>query len=85
MEKARKLNEAIQLLEIVRHTLTEIGEACESEKKLIFKALDVEDAEQVEDASLYKIVLDLDYNGGELKSNAEDVASIIKYLEKIKL
>lgn len=85
MEKARKLNEAIQLLEIVRHTLTEIGEACESEKKLIFKALEVEDAEQVEDASLYKIVLDLDYNAGELKSNAEDVASIVKYLEKIKL
>lgn len=85
MEKARKLNEALQLLEIVRHTLREIGEACESERKLLFRALEVEDAEKIEDASLYKIALDLDYNAEELKSNAEDVASIIKYLEKIKL
>ena len=85
MEKARKLNEAIQLLEIVRHTLNEISEACESERKLIFKALEVDDAEKIEDAKLYSIVLDLDYNGGELKRNAEDVANVIKYLEKIKL
>lgn len=85
MEKARKLNEALQLLEIVRHTLLEIGEACESERKLLFRALEVEDAEKIEDASLYKIALDLEYNAEELNSNAEDVASIIKYLEKIKL
>ena len=85
MEKARKLNEALQLLEIVKHMLYDLSEACESERKLIFKALEVEDAEKIEDASLYKIVLDLEYNGEEIKSNAEDLIGIIKYLEKIKL
>ena len=85
MEKDRKLNECIQLLEIVRHTLRDISEACENEHKLIFKALEVDDAEKVEDPKLYGIVLDLEYNAESLKSTAEDLKSLISDLERIKI
>lgn len=85
MEKARKLNEAIQLLNIVYNSLHEIGTACENERKLIFKALEVEDAEQVEDAKLYGIVLDLDYNSQDLIDKAEELKRFIDSLERVKL
>ena len=87
MEKNRKLSEAIQLLEIVRHSLNDIAEACESELKLIFKALEIsdEDPEKIDDAGLYKIALDLDYNGKEIREEAEDLKSFIDSLNKIKI
>lgn len=85
MEKMRKVNEILQLLEIARHNLRDLAEACENEHKLIFKALEVEDAEQVEDAKLYGIVLDLEYNIKDLADKAEELESFIKDIEKIKL
>lgn len=85
MEKMRKLNESIQLLEIVRHNLRDLSEACENEHKLIFKALEVEDAEQIEDPKLYSIALDLKYNKEDLADKAEELESFIKDLEKLKL
>ena len=85
MEKMRKVNESLQLLEIVRHNLKDLAEACENEHKLIFKALEVENAEQVEDAKLYGIVLDLEYNIKDLGDKVEELESFIKDLEKVKL
>ena len=85
MEKMRKISESLHLLEIVRHNLRDLSEACENEHKLIFKALEVDNAEQVEDAKLYGIVLDLEYNAKELKDKAEELEGFIKDLEKIKL
>lgn len=85
MEKMRKVNETLQLLEIARHNLRDLSEACENERKLIFRALNVSDAEQVEDAQLYCIVNDLEYNAKDLADKVEEVESFIKDLERVKL
>lgn len=87
MNKSEKLQGSIALCQVAFNNLMELSEALRAELKTLFRALEIEDqdAEKIEDAQLYKIALDLDYNAEELKSNAEDVASIVKYLEKIKL
>ena len=87
MEKSRKLSECVALCNIVVNCLNEISAEAEKERKLIFKALEIEgeDAEKVEDPKLYGLVLDLEYNARELKNLGEEVQSIIKDLEKIKL
>lgn len=85
MEKMRKVNETLQLLEIARHNLRDLSEACENERKLVFRALEVDDAEEVEDPKLYSIINDLEYNAKDLKDKAEELEGFIKDLEKIKL
>ena len=87
MEKNRKLSECVALCNIVVNCLNEISTETEKERKLIFKALEIEneDAERVEDPKLYGLVLDHEYNAKQLKDLAEEVQSIIKDLEKIKL
>ena len=85
MERARKLNEAIQLLTVAFNQLQEIGKDCENERDLIFRALEVDDAEKVEDATLYGIVLDLEYNSKDLIDKAEELKSFIDDLKKVKI
>ena len=85
MEKMRKVNETLQLLEIARHNLRDLAEACENEKKLIFRALEVDEEEEIDDAKLYGIVLDLEFNIKDLADKAEELESFIKDIEKIKL
>ena len=87
MQKERKLGECVALCNIVVNSLNDLSEALSNELKLIFKALEIEDqdAEKIEDAKLYGIALDLDYNSSQLKNISEEVQSIIKDLEKLKL
>lgn len=87
MNKSEKLQGSIALCQVAFNNLMELSEALRAELKTLFRALEIndEDAEKIEDAQLYKIALDLDYNAGEIKNNAEDLQNVIKYLERIKI
>ena len=87
MNKSEKIQGSIALCQVAFNNLMELSEALRAELKTLFRALEIEDqdAEKIEDAQLYKIALDLDYNAGEIKSNAEDLQNVIKYLEKLKV
>ena len=87
MNKSEKLQGSIALCQVAFNNLIELSEALKLELKTLFRALEIndEDAEKIEDAQLYKIALDLDYNAEEIKSNAEDLQNVIKYLEKLKV
>ena len=87
MLKSRKLSECVALCNIVVNCLNEISEESEKERKLLFKALEIEDqdVEKIEDPKLYGLALDLEYNAHQLKDLAVEMQSIIKDLEKIKI
>ena len=87
MNKSKKLGEALALCGVVLTILKELEENERQELKLLFKALEIEDqdSEKIEDPTLYEIALNLDFNAGQLKDQAEEMQSFIKYLEKIKL
>ena len=87
MLKSRKLAECVALCNIVVNCLQEISEESAKERKLLFKALEIddEDAEKIEDPKLYGLALDLEYNADQLKNLGEEMQSIIKDLEKIKI
>ena len=87
MNKSEKLQGSIALCQVAFNNLMELSEALRAELKTLFRALEIEDqdAEKIEDAQLYKIALDLDYNAGEIQSNAQDLLNVVKYLEKLKV
>ena len=87
MNKAEKMRGCVALCSLSLNNLKELKEALLLELKTLFRALEIEDAdfEKIEDAELYKIALDLDYNAQELDSIGEDLANVIKYLEKLKI
>lgn len=87
MNKSKKLGEALALCGVALSILKELEENERQELKLLFKALEIEDqdSEKIEDASLYSIALDLDYNADQLKEQAEEMESFIKGLERVKL
>lgn len=87
MNKSKKLGEALALCGVALSILKELEENERQELKLLFKALEIEDqdSEKIEDASLYRIALDLDYNADQLKEQAEEMESFIKGLERVKL
>lgn len=87
MNKSKKLGEALALCGVALSILKELEEAEKSELKLLFKALEIEDQdpEKIEDAKLYGIALDLDSNAHFLNNTADDLATIIKDIEKLKV
>lgn len=87
MNKSEKLQGSIALCQVAFNNLMELSEALRMELKSLFRALEIEDqdAEKIEDAQLYKIALDLDYNAEEIKINAEDLKKLVEYLEKLKV
>ena len=87
MNKSKKLGEALALCGVALTILKEIEEAERQELKLLFKALEIEDQdpEKIEDAKLYGIALDLDSNAHFLNSTAEDLATVIKDIENLKV
>ena len=87
MNKSEKLQGSIALCQVAFNNLMELSEALRVELKTLFRALEIEDqdAEKIEDAQLYKIALDLDYNAEEIQSNAQDLLNVVKYLEKLKV
>ena len=87
MNKTEKMRGCVELCSVYFNNLKELREALLNELKCLYKALEIkeEDAEKIEDPQLYKIALDLEYNADSLKSSAEELESIIKDLEKLKI
>lgn len=87
MQKEKKLSECVALCGVASNALKDLSEALSNELKLIFKALEIEggDFEKIEDAKLYGIALDLDFNAKDLQEKAEELDSFIKNLERVKL
>ena len=87
MNKTEKLRGCVALCAVSLNNLKEIKEALLNELKTLFRALEIEDQdpEKIEDAELYKIANDLQYNAEEIESIGEDLANVIKYLERLKI
>ena len=87
MNKSKKLGEALALCGVALSILRELEENEKQELKLLFKALEIEDQdpEKIEDAKLYGVALDLDYNAHKLKNQAEDLETVIQDIERLKL
>jgi len=87
MNKTEKMRGCVALCDVALNNLKEIKETLTTELNALFLALGIKDkdAEKIEDAELYKIALDLDYNAQEVESIGEDLANVIKYLEKLSI
>ena len=87
MNKTEKMRGCVALCVVALNNLKEIKETLITELNALFLALGIKDkdAEKIEDAELYKIALDLDYNAQEDESIGEDLANVIKYLEKLSI
>ena len=87
MDKSQKMRGCVALLEVSRNNLNEVKETLLIELKSLFKALEITDSdfEKIEDAQLYSIALDLDYNAHEIAEKVEEFESLIKDLEKLKV
>ena len=87
MNKSEKLRGCVALCELSLNNLKELKEAILLELKTLFRALEIEDqdSEKIEDVELYKIANDLEYNAEELESIGEDLAKVIKYLDRLKI
>lgn len=87
MNKTEKMRGCVALVKIALDQMQELRSQTLKEWEALFLALGIrdKDAEKIEDAQLYKIALDLEYNAQSLKNSAEDLESIIKDLEKISL
>ena len=87
MNKTEKLRGCVALCAVSFNNLKELREALLHELKTLFKALEIEDQdpEKIEDVELYKIANDLQYNAEEIESIGEDLANVIKYLERLKI
>ena len=87
MNKTEKMRGCVALCSLALNNLKELSEALRVELKTLFKALEIEDQdpEKIEDVELYKIANDLQYNAKEIESESEDLANVIKWLEKIKI
>ena len=87
MNKSEKMRGCVALCALSLNNLKELREAVLLELKTLFRALEIEDqdTEKIEDAELYKIANDLEWNAERLQDSAEELESIIKDLEKIKL
>ena len=87
MNKTEKLRGCVALCAVSLNNLKEIREALLNELKTLFRALEIEDQdpEKIEDVELYKIANDLQYNAEEIESIGDDLANVIKYLERLKI
>ena len=87
MNKSEKFQGAIALCQVAYNNLLEVSEALKVELKTLFRALEISDSdfEKIEDAELYKIASDLDYNAQSIDSELKDLLDVIKWLEKIKV
>lgn len=82
---AKKLEEIKVLGAFMVRALKEIKEKSEGELKALFQALEVEDVEQIEDAKIYCLASDIEFNNGELKRVIDDLDSVLEDLAKIKM
>ena len=87
MNKTEKMRGCVALCSVSLSNLKELREALLNELSLIYKALGIEDqdSEKIEDPQLYGIALDLEDNADRLRTASEDLESVLKDLEKIKI
>lgn len=87
MDKSQKMRGSVAVLEVARNNLNEVRETLLNELKSLFRALEITDSdfEKIEDAQLYSIALDLDYNAHEIAEKVEELESLIKDLDKLKV
>ena len=87
MNKTEKMRGVVALCSFALTNVKELQEALTNELKTLFKALGIEDqdSEKIEDPALYHIALDLEFNADNLRSCAQDLESITKDLDKIKI
>ena len=82
---AKKLEEIKALGAFMVKALKEIKEKSEGELKALFQALEVDEVEQIEDAKIYCLANDIEFNNGELKRVTEDLELVLEDLAKIKI
>lgn len=87
MKKTEKMRGCVALCSVSLNNLKELKEQTLFELGALFRALEIEDrdSEKIQDPELYKIALDLEYNAEQLQNSAEELESVIKDLEKIKI
>lgn len=87
MNKTEKMRGVVALCSVALTNAKELQEALTNELKILYKALgiDYQDSEKIQDPALFKIALDLEFNADNLRSCAEDLESVIKDLDKIKI
>lgn len=87
MVKNEKMRGCVALCNFALNNLKELKEETEKELNVLFLALGIKDndSEKVEDPTLYGIALNLEDNARDFKNIIEDLESIIKDLERVKL
>ena len=87
MNKTEKMRAIVALCNVALIEAKDLAQDLQNERKVLFKALGIEDqdSEKIEDAQLYCIANDLEYNADSLESYAKDLESVIKDLERLKV
>ena len=87
MNKTEKMRGCVAICTVALNNLKEIKEALITDLNALYLALDIKnrDIEEIEDPQLYNIALDLQYNAEEIDGLSEDLANVIKYLERLKI
>ena len=87
MNKTEKLRGCVALCALSLNNLKELREAVLIELKALFRALEIEDqdTEKIDDVELYKIANDLEWNAEKLQDSAQELESVLKDLEKIRI
>ena len=83
--KKQILDVARQLSRFIIGTLEEVKQWSEEELEALKKALGVEDFEQIENAKIYGLALDQDFNIEQLKRCIDEFKDALKDLEDINL
>lgn len=83
--KQEKLNAVKCLLNSAFTLCLDLKDEMRQHMKAILLAEKVEDVEDVQDPELYKICLDLEFNGQTISQQAEDIENILEWLCKIDL
>lgn len=83
--KQEKLNAIKCLLNSAFTLCMDLKDEMRQQMQAVLLAEKVEDVEDVQDPELYKICLDLEFNGQTISQQAEDIENILEWLCKIDL
>jgi len=83
--KQEKLNAVKCLLNSAFTLCMDLKDEMRQQMQAVLLAEKVQDVEDVQDPELYKICLDLEFNGQTISQQAEDIENILEWLCKIDL
>ena len=83
--KQEKLNAVKCLLNSAFTLCMDLKDEMRQQMQAVLLAEKVEDVEEVQDPELYRICLDLEFNGQTISQQAEDINNILEWLCKIDL